>query len=350
MVQMSDEKTKIRISVIIPFFNAEHYLSECFEAIQAQTFTDFELILVNDGSQDHSLDVCKAFQAQQPDMVKVLDGQKSGISAARNRGLDAASGEWIAFCDADDLPDANWLKILYDNAVQDKADLSCCAFQDIGAFNQLTRMNFPVEGKILLDSIEEIHSKFLIPLFRGDHSVHGYLFAALFRRDIIEQHHIRFNPDVILKEDELFFMDYLLHTRRITAEAVSLYQFIRRDKNATARHEIASDYIRELNWMCYTETRLAIFRKSGLAKTYPEWESEFALRVYAHMIQLVCCDPGRKFDARMQGLQIIAMKIRQEKIIPRTREGKTLLFLLFYLPFLLPWACKWKRAKGLKKG
>ena len=349
MVQMSDKETKVSISVIIPVFNAEHYLCDCFEALQAQTFTDFELILINDGSQDHSLDVCKAFQAQQPGMVKVLDGQNSGISSARNRGLDAASGEWIAFCDADDVPESNWLKTLYDNAVQDKADLSCCAFQDIGAVNQLTRMNFQVEEKTILCTQEEIHSKFLIPLIKGDHTVHGYLFASIFRRGLIEQHHIRFNTDVILKEDELFFMEYLLHTERITAEPVSLYRFIRRDKNATARHQIASDYSRELNWMCYTEARLAIFRKSGLEKTYPEWGAEFALRVYAHMIQLVCCDPGRNFEARMQGLQLIALKIRQEKITPCSFKGKALLFLLFYLPFLLPPVCKWKRIRERRK-
>ena len=133
MVQMSNNGKKVRISVIIPVYNAEPYLCDCFEALQAQIFTDFELILVNDGSQDHSLAVCKAFQTQQPEMVKVLDGPKSGISAARNRGLETASGEWIAFCDADDLPEADWLKTLYDNAVRDNADLSCCAFQDIGA-------------------------------------------------------------------------------------------------------------------------------------------------------------------------------------------------------------------------
>ena len=66
------------------------------------------------------------------------------------------------------------------------------------------------------------------------------------------------------------------------------------------------------------------------------------------MIQLVCCDPGRKFESRMQGLRLIAMKIREEKITARTGKGKILLFLLFFLPFLLPWVCQWKRSRERK--
>ena len=100
-----------QISVIVPVYNAEKWLRRCVDSILAQTFTDFELLLIDDGSTDGSPAICDEY-AQRDSRIKVFYQKNSGVSAARNSGLDHARGEWILFVDADDY--------LYEDVVSEK--------------------------------------------------------------------------------------------------------------------------------------------------------------------------------------------------------------------------------------
>ena len=99
------------VSVIIPVYNAEHYLERCLESIQRQSFRDFELILVDDGSADRSPEICREYQARDS-RVQVLRQQNAGPGAARNTGLDAARGEYVTFVDSDDFAEPCMLETL----------------------------------------------------------------------------------------------------------------------------------------------------------------------------------------------------------------------------------------------
>jgi len=114
--------SNVKISVIVPIYNADKYLKDCVESILNQTFRDFELLLVDDGSKDNSLKICNTFKAQD-NRVKVLHQKKSGSSAAKNAGINAACGEYIAFCDADDVIDKEYIANLYQGVVLHNADL-----------------------------------------------------------------------------------------------------------------------------------------------------------------------------------------------------------------------------------
>ena len=338
----------IRISVIVPVYNAEPRLGSTLDALSAQSFADFELILVNDGSKDRSPEICREYQALHPDRkITVLDGPNQGVSLARNRGLDAAQGEWIAFCDADDQPEPCWLEHLYANAVRDRADLSCCAFRDISPREEHVRMNFVFSGSDhLLENIEEVRSRFLLPLFSGRSTVHGYLFASLFRRDIIREHAVRFSGGVAMKEDELFYMDYLCGTERITATAEPLYRYIRGgEDSATALHRKASDFRREENWLNYADARLRIFRKYELEKTYPRLEQELLLRLFAHKVQKICCDPEGGFFRKNRLLRDVALLAEKERLIAHSTSERIFLLALRHFPFLLPLLCAVKRRR-----
>lgn len=95
-----------KLSIIVPVFNAEKYLSECIDSIIAQSFADFELILVDDGSTDSSYEICKKY-ALSDKRVKIIQEKNGGPGKARNTGLDVACGEWIGFCDSDDWIDSS---------------------------------------------------------------------------------------------------------------------------------------------------------------------------------------------------------------------------------------------------
>ena len=347
---MNNSAPVIPISVVVPVYNAEARLVSTLDALSAQSFADFELILVNDGSKDRSLEICREYRTQHPDRkITVLDGPNQGVSRARNRGLDAAQGEWIAFCDSDDQPEPCWLEHLYANAVRDRADLSCCAFRDISPREEHVRMNFVFsESDHILENVEEVRSRFLLPLFSGNRSVHGYLFASLFRRDIIRHHEVRFPGGVSMKEDELFYMDYLGGTERITATAEPLYRYIRGgEDSATALHRKASDHRREENWLNYADARLRIFRKYELEKAYPLMEQELLLRLYAHEVQKICCDPEAGFFRKNKALRDVAALALKEKEKLRAHSASERIFLLALrrFPFLLPPLCAVKRRK-----
>ena len=98
------------ISIIIPIYNAEKYLSTCIESILSQGFEDFELLLINDGSKDNSLSICNDY-AQRDSRIKVFDKPNGGVSSARNLGLDNATGEYVMFVDADDRLAPNALEM-----------------------------------------------------------------------------------------------------------------------------------------------------------------------------------------------------------------------------------------------
>ena len=100
-----------KISIIVPVYNAEKYLNECVDSILNQDFTDFELLLVNDGSKDNSGHLCDKY-AHKDNRVRVFHKENGGVSSARNLGLDNAIGEYIVFIDSDDYVDVNYLSIL----------------------------------------------------------------------------------------------------------------------------------------------------------------------------------------------------------------------------------------------
>lgn len=104
----------VDISIITPVYNTEPYLAECIESILDQTFTDFELLLIDDGSQDHSWEICEHY-AKIDSRIRIFRQANSGVSATRNKGLAEACGRRITFIDSDDRIGRNWLQSFYDN-------------------------------------------------------------------------------------------------------------------------------------------------------------------------------------------------------------------------------------------
>lgn len=120
----------MEISIIVPVYKVESYLRRSVDSILAQTFRDFELILVDDGSPDSSGAICDQYAAQDP-RVHVIHRTNGGAAAARNTGLDAANGNWIAFIDSDDWVHPDYLRFLRESALQAGADVAACRYQSV---------------------------------------------------------------------------------------------------------------------------------------------------------------------------------------------------------------------------
>lgn len=121
-------KKQPEISIIVPVYKTERFLSACISSILAQTFTDFELILVDDGSPDSCPALCDAAAAKDS-RIRVIHQKNRGLSGARNAGLDAAEGEWIAFVDSDDIITPDFCAKLYHAAQEAGAQMAVCNYR-----------------------------------------------------------------------------------------------------------------------------------------------------------------------------------------------------------------------------
>ena len=179
------------ISVIVPVYNAQGTLKKCVSSLQVQTHGDLEIILVNDGSKDNSLAMCREF-AETDKRIRVIDQPNGGVSSARNAGLDAATGDYIMFCDSDDWVEPDWCSTLYENRQPD--GLSVCQVDGPSAEDEA----YSVDSE-LLERNEYMHRPMMMcsPVNK------------LFSKAIIDRYNLRFVNELRLGEDFCFCMAYL---------------------------------------------------------------------------------------------------------------------------------------------
>lgn len=207
------------ISFIIPVYRVETYLPQCLDSIQKQTFTDWEMILVDDGSPDNSGSICDEY-ANKDRRIKVIHQKNQGVSIARNAGLDAARGEWIWFVDSDDYIADQSLSILYD--IVSKIACDTVFFGLIDEYDGVVR-NTTKDFSQLLNLKK---SDFLSQFFCYTNP------TMLFRRTVIEKHHIRFSEGVRMAEDLEFQYKYLIWSDRPISIKERLYIYRHREGSA----------------------------------------------------------------------------------------------------------------------
>lgn len=189
------------ISIIIPIYNAEKNLRRCIESILSQTFSDFELILVDDGSSDNSLMICKEFQFQD-NRIRVFHKANSGASSTRNFGIKKAKGEYLTFSDADDWVEPTWLEDMVAH-IQD-TDLVIQGY--VRHCNGIAQ-NCDIEKAFVN---QNDYDKVCYDLLNTAHM--GYLWSMLFRLSIIRKYNLSLYEDMSFHEDLDFILRYLLKT------------------------------------------------------------------------------------------------------------------------------------------
>ena len=189
-----------KISVIVPVYNTEKYLHRCIDSILAQTFTDFELLLIDDGSKDNSGAICDEYAAKDQ-RVRVFHKKNGGVSSARNLGLDNAQGEWITFVDSDDWVKKEYIELFINNA----DDLVYQSFLSI--FNGQTEVwDTSIRTLDVNECLTRLYEK----------KVLGYCWGKLYTLQKIKKYNVRFDENIRFREDELFVLKYLSHTSHIT--------------------------------------------------------------------------------------------------------------------------------------
>lgn len=181
-----------KISIIVPVYNVEKYISKCLDSIVNQIYRNIEVIVVNDGSTDKSGLICDEY-AEKYNNIKVFHKENEGVSSARNLGIDNASGEYIAFVDPDDYIDKNMYEILYKEIIKSKSDIAMCSFFYVKESEVIYTGN---KEKTIILSKEEVIYKY----FNGVNPFSGsFLWNKLFRRELFRD--IRLDTRLIIQED-----------------------------------------------------------------------------------------------------------------------------------------------------
>lgn len=215
------------ISIIIPVYNSEKYLSSCLDSILSQSFSDNEIILIDDGSTDNSSEICEKY-ARKNNRIKFLHKINGGVSSARNVGLNNAKGEWVYFADADDTLLPNSLNTIYDTIKRYPSEFYMFGYKKENE-NGETIIGKKKEFFKTVDKEFAIHEMY----YPTDFLYQGYLWCKLFNRNIIEKNHIRFDENIYYNEDRLFIIQYIcVLSNNICYSTYPIYKYIERENGA----------------------------------------------------------------------------------------------------------------------
>lgn len=226
----------VDISVIVPVYNVSAYIKKCVNSILNQSKKEFELILVDDGSDDGSEKICDEYE-KKDNRVRVLHLKNSGVSRARNCGIKKSCGRYIVFFDADDYVDANALECMYDLASQENLDLVITGYYfEIGDSNgnviQQLEQKIP-DMKLL--SVLEIRDNLV---YLWNESMMYNIWNKLFDASIIRSYAVAFPKDKFFNEDREFVRMYIGHCKRIQIIEKCMYHYIKEHGNtATERYQ-----------------------------------------------------------------------------------------------------------------
>lgn len=205
----------IKVSIILPVYNAGKYISKCIDSILAQDNTNFELIIINDGSIDDSEDIINNYINEQ---VILLKQNNSGVSKARNLGLAYANGEFVIFVDADDYLVPNSLDARIRNA--ETTELLISRFYKVSVDGKR------IEDRSLHEDEFSIAQSLSTLTSESKIGYQGYLWNKVFRRGIIEQNHIQFDEDIAYGEDRLFVAEYISHCNSVRVDSQIVYCYL----------------------------------------------------------------------------------------------------------------------------
>ncbi|MBC9929590.1 glycosyltransferase family 2 protein [Chitinophaga qingshengii] len=219
------------VTVIIPVYNLAPYLETTIQSLVGQTYSNTELLFVNDGSTDSSAEILKAAAEKYPN-VRLLHQDNAGQGAARNNGLDNATGEFVLFLDGDDWLDPVTLERAVEAALKENADIVCFGYksvkkQDDGKLEELYK--FEYDPSVIY---EDLVSCFLAENTVRKDAVNTATLGKLYKRSLIETHHIRFRQRIF--EDSPFMLEAVYHATRLTCISGYFYYYLQRGTEGEA--------------------------------------------------------------------------------------------------------------------
>ena len=257
-----------KISVIVPVYNAKKYLHQCVESILSQSFADFELLLVNDGSTDGSGAICDEY-VQKDSRVRVLHKENGGVSSARNLGLDNARGEWISFVDADDWLELNMYESLYKSATEEESEIVYSDFY----MNHRNKKDYYSASRYSSEKKEMMKNYIFFSW--------TVLWNFIAKRDLYISNNLKSPTHLCYCEDFELSVRLFHFAKKISYVNKPLYNYNR--QNETSRMNNLDKKTEKDEQIAYLET-IEFFREQGVVDRY---EQELSWRILKSKQEMV---------------------------------------------------------------
>ena len=269
-----------KISVVVPVYNAERFLDRCMKSIYDQTFIDYEIILVNDGSKDKSLEICRAYEEKDP-RVRVIDKENGGAGSARNAGIEAAKGDYLAFPDVDDWFEANMYEELYNLATSGDYDV---VFSGANYYKQLPDGGLAYSRTVNCEAVayrtkEDCRAN--VMTFFPTSTIFDVPWNKLYRRSIAIENGVRFS-DTRRCQDAMFNIDFYNFISSAASVEKAYYNYIENTADTTNR-KFPKNYI-DIN-IAYFGKLIEILSSWGMYEgdVKRHFDTSFVLAVYETM-------------------------------------------------------------------
>lgn len=313
------------ISVIIPIHNAERYLDRLLQEVTSQTYQNLDILLIDDGSTDQSLSACQKW-AETDSRIRVLTQEPSGVSKARNRGLQHAKGTYITFLDADDEIRADFLNSLY-QAFEDfraqhhlEAGLTVCGYR-------IVIEDSGKEGESKLPEHETYAGRGIMEALFKDEGFFSAVWNKMFRRDVLldaKGEWILFEQDVRIAEDTLWLTRVLKHVQYSAAVQRPLYTWIRRGESATGGQSSVEITLQPKNMSAIK----AYFLMTKELKSYDAELSHYTQKIYMGLLRDFLVEAYRQKNEPV--LKRLMKRARKEQAVFPRKNVQDGLFLTKY--------------------
>lgn len=335
----------VKVSIIVPVYNVQHFLPRSVESLLQQTLTDLEIILVNDGSMDDSLSVCKKF-AEKDARIIVVDKPNGGVSSARNAGLRVARGDYIGFIDPDD-----WIEPpMYEQMLKDietaKADVCFCDYWEEVATGTISRRIGAEKPVMGLDDLRRAFIPRLVgrrTLGDKERPVMGSVWSALFSSPFVKESGLVFDESVAVREDLLFLIHLLPLAKRVCFVDQCYYHYVQHDASAVNAYN--KDYFDHLLFV--SEKLEAALDGHGLLEgdVLRRLDNRFALTVFSSFKNELKKSAGRKFSDSVSFIRRVCNTPKVRAVFSPSRlsggnvfrrsalyaiRGKCVLYLFFH--------------------
>lgn len=341
--------SNVTISILMPVYNSQEYLKNTVQGVINQSYKEWELILVDDGSKDNSKNICIELQ-KFDNRIRFINKENTGVSDTRNIALDNAKGKYIAFIDSDDSVHKDYLKILLSSIEKSKGQLAVCGFKERkistnGQIEELSRVFYPKEV-IAIEDMKDLIMDF------GNSGLLNPLWNKLYSRKIIEENNIRFKEEVETGEDFIFNLQYFRKINNICFSKGELYYYIRRNNNSITYqyidnmyekgleiHNLLEDFLKDMNfynsknkYILYGNHLMGVF--SAFLNLFHK-DCKLTLKQKKHYIKAIVnreyvseCAVNRKRDKGLIGLTALLVRIKNSTIICSVFKGISLVRLV----------------------
>ena len=247
------------VSIVVPIYNVEKYLRRCFDSLINQTFKDIEIIALNNGSTDSSLDILKDY-ASNDNRITIIDNENLGVSKARNIGIDKASGKYIVFVDSDDWIDTNMIEVLHSNITKNNCDLVMCTYvREFDDHSKEKIFNLPDVNLYVDDEVkEQLLRKLVGPVGKELANPEyldalGTVWAKMYKTSILKDKDLKFVDlkEIGSGEDTLFNIFVFNEVNKVILLNKPMYHYWRGNSNSITSRYIPNFVEKRRNYFNY---------------------------------------------------------------------------------------------------